>query len=255
MLPKCLLLLCLCAGAFGASAQGFDWQYSARVPFESPVRFYGVELASGYGRHFASLDYLEKGTGFTCCTYDRGSGIPYGVLVAADYWIMPKVSLQGGLGVVVRNVTFTSDPQQFPRADNSIVSTEYVFHGSITYATLQAAIRYRILATHLNLGGGIKLMAKLSETQTQIDRVIGPDDYFFNDNPPSKEKDLEATILDDASAFVLEPFISVGYDLSLWRGTYLTPTLTVGGPITSLSKSQPWRSLDLGFGIRFMTAF
>ncbi len=258
MFRPCLFLSLLITCAVAASAQGFDWQYSARQPFESPIRFYGIELSSGYGRHFASLDYLERGTGFTCCTYERGQGMPYGVLLAGDYWLTPDVSVQGGLGVVVRNVTFTSDPQSFPRVKDSIVSivsSEYVFQGSITYATVQAALRYRLLGTHLNVGGGVKLMVKLSESQTQIDRVIGPDDYFFGGNPPSKEKVLPATILDDASTFVIEPYVSVGYDLAIRRGMYLTPTVTLGGPVTSLSKTQLWRALDVGFSLRLMNAF
>ncbi|MDZ4745804.1 MAG: hypothetical protein SGJ05_07355 [bacterium] len=252
------LVLALCLVAQSFSAQGFDWQYSARVPFESPILFYGLEVSSGYGTHFASLDYLEKGTSYTCCTYDRGSGMPFGAMIAADYWLLPEVSVQAGIGMAMRSVTFTSDPQSFPRVDHStvtVVTSEYVFTGTITYATLQGALRYRILGTHLNIGGGLKLMVKLGETQTQIDRVISPDNYFFNGNPPSKEKDLKPTILDDASVFVLEPFASVGYDLTIRRGMYLTPTITIGGPITSLSKTQPWRALDLGVGIRLMNAF
>lgn len=258
MIRSLLSLFIVVATAVSAVAQGFDWQYSARLPFDSPIRFYGVELATGYSTQFASLDYLEKGTPFTCCTYDNGSGIPYGVLLAVDYWLAPDISAQGGLGVLVRNVSFTSDPQSFPRIDNSgvyIVSSEYVFQGSITYVTAQASMRYRLLGTHLNVGGGLKLLLKLSETQTQIDRVLGPDDYFFDGNPPTKEKDLEATLLNDASAFVIEPFLSVGYDLSLRRGMYLTPAITVGGPVTSLSKTQPWRSIDFGFSLRLVTAF
>lgn len=258
MIRASVLLLLLTAIAICASAQGFDWQYSARLPFESPVKFYGVELSSGYSTHFASLDYLEKGTSFTCCTYDRGTGMPYGVALSGDYWLTSDVSIQGALGITIRNVKFTSEPQNFPRVINSIVRTvtsEYVFNGSITYAGLQAAMRYRLLGTHLSVGGGLKLLLKLSETQTQIDRVIGPDDYFFEGNPPSKVEDLDATILNDASAFVIEPYVSVGYDLTIRRGMYLTPTVTIGGPVTSLSKTQQWRSLELGFSLRLMNAF
>lgn len=247
------------ASACSAASQGFDWQYSARLPVNNPIRFYGIELASGYTSHVASLDYLEKGTGIKCCTYERGNGIPYGVLVAGDYWLEPDVSIQGGLGLLVRSVSLTSDPQSYPSVGlDSIVtfvSSEYVFQGSLTYLTAQAALRYRILGTHLNVGGGVKLLLKLAESQTQIDRVIGPDNYYFDGNPPTKEKDLEATLLNDASGIVIEPFVSLGYDLSIRRGMYLTPTVTVGGPVTSLSKTQPWRSLDLGFSIRLMNAF
>lgn len=247
----------LCLGGFAAGAQGFDWQYSARVPFQSPLQFFGVDLSSGYGTQFASLDYLESGTGFTCCTYDNGYGIPYGVLIAGDYWATPEVSIQGGLGLTVMNVSFTSAPQSYPRIENDVVhlvTSEYVFKSSITYATLQGAVRYRLLGTHLNVGGGLRALIKLSESQTQLDRVLGPDDYFFKGNPPSKEYDLNARKLDDASAFVLEPYGLLGYDLSLWRGTYVTPTLTIGGPVFSLSKTQPWRSIDIGLSVRIMTA-
>lgn len=250
-----LLIGGMLAGLCGASSQGFDWQYSARTPFESPVRFYGLELGSGYSRHFATLDYLEQGTGFTCCTYERGSGIPYGVLLAGDYWVMPEVSIQGGLGLVINNVRFVSDPISLPREDGTVVTSEYQFDGTITYATLQAGARYRILRTHLNVGAGLKTMIKLSETQTQIDRVLSPDDYFFRDNPPSKEQDLKATILNDASPFILEPYASLSYDLSVFRGTYFTPTVSIGVPLMSYSKSQPWRAVDFGFSVRLLTAF
>ncbi|HRK03647.1 MAG TPA: hypothetical protein PLW14_00980 [Chlorobiota bacterium] len=240
-------------------SQGFDWQYSARFPVDVPTRFYGIELGGSYGMFQGSLDYVELATGFPCCTYDAGRGTHIRGAVTVDSWLTPVVSLQLGIGLDVRSTALTSNLQTVPRRngnDITVVTTQYELDGTVTYGQLSGALRYRLFDSHLNVGLGTRILLRLAApTVEQRERILGPDDQFFTGNPPSKVANLPSAVITDASDFVLEPFALLAYDISLHRGTYLSPTFTVGMSVNSLSSTQSWRTLDLGLGIRLVRAF
>lgn len=240
-------------------AQGFDWQYSARFPVDAPTRFYGIELGGSYGMFQGSLDYVELATGFPCCTYDAGQGTHIRGSIIIDSWLTPVLSIQAGIGLDVRSTSLTSDVQTVPRRngnDITVISTQYELDGTVTYGQLTGALRYRLFDSHLNVGVGTRLLVRLATpTVEQRERILGPDDQFFTGNPPSKVANLPSAVITDASTFVVEPFVLLAYDLSLLRGMYLSPTLTVGTSINSLSATQSWRTLDVGLALRLVRAF
>jgi len=240
-------------------SQGFDWQYSARFPVNSPTRFYGLELGGSYGVFQGSLDYIELATGFPCCTYDAGRGTHIRGAVTIDSWLTPVVSLQLGIGLDVRSTALTSDLQTVPRRtgnDITVVTTQYELDGTVTYGHLSGAVRYRLFDSHLNVGLGTRILVRLATpTVEQRERILGPEDQYFTGNPPSKVANLPSAVITDASALVIEPFVLVAYDISLMRGMYMSPTLTVGMSLNSLSSTQTWRTLDVGMAIRLVRAF
>jgi len=252
-----LSVLCLlaCASVTNLHAQGFDWQYNARFPSTSPIRFIGAEIASGYTMHNGSLPYLAKDLGFTCCTYENGTGIPLALGITGDYWVAGDWALTGSLGYRAHNASFSAKSDPLPLADGRIFQTEYVYASTLHYAAASVGARYRLLGTHVTIGGGVRGMVLLGTSATHTERILSPDDRYFNGNPPSKEIVHDTRGLPDAQRLMVVPYVQLGYDISISRGVYLSPTLTLGLPLMSVSSDATWRMTDVGIGVRLLRGF
>lgn len=249
---RSLIIALFCFVPMLSSAQGFDWQTTPRQPFFIPTRYAGIEVSSGYTLHSGKLNYLETATGINCCSYSNGTGIPFRVSILVEEWISASTSAQLGLGISRIGAEFISPSTPFPRENGDLVRTEYVFDASLTYLTLNAGASYRLLGSQLTIGGGLRLHFLLGTSQTQLERVVSPDDYTFTTNPRSRTHELESPFLEDIRGLQIEPFIQVGYNLAISHGLYLSPGLTFGFPVLSASLDQKWGMVDVGVRLRLM---
>ncbi len=242
----------LLVGSNCAIAQGFGWQPSPRDPFTIPKRYMGVEVGSGYTIHGGSLDYIEAGLGITCCSHSAGSGIPWRIGVTADEWISPTIAVSLSAGVSMFGVAFVTPTTPVPLSDGVLLRTEYVLEGNLTYATFAGAVSTRLFESGLYAGGGLRLHVFLGGSLRQTERVVSPDSYYFTTNPRSKEVEVGTTFLDNATPVQVEPYITVGYNVPLAPGYYLSPAISAGIGLLSVTTTDPWRMIDLGVHLRFM---
>jgi hypothetical protein len=219
-----------------------------------PTRFLGVEVAAQYAMHQGDLTYFEDI--IPCCTFTDGTGIPFRISVIAEQWVAAKTSLQAGLGVTFQSAAFTSPEQQAPMEDGRVIRTEYELQTNITSLAVQAGVRQRLFSSFLSVGADLRGLITIGSSQSLVERVLGPDDYYFTTNPPSKEwQPSSAVVISDISAFVLEPSLVLQYDLALARGSVLSPSINVSMPLTSLASGQSWGYVAVGFGVRLSRGF
>lgn len=245
-------ILALCTMAISVAGQGFDWQTSPRVPYSIPTRYVGLEVGSGYTMHRGSLEYIEQEVGIMCCDYTSGSGLPLTVSIVGEQWLSASVSAQAGVGFTLVNASFVTPSVPVPLSNGDLLQTEYVLEGAMTYVTIHGGIGTRLFGTHLTAGGGVRLHIYAGGSLTQMERVVAPDYYLFTQNPRSKEQALGNTFLDNANRFQIEPYAQFAYDISITKGFYLSPSVSIGMPLFSVTSQDDWRMLNFGARIRLM---
>ena len=229
-------------------SQGYEWEWSPRSPKEMPTNFLGLEFGIGYAQHTGTLEYFEDL--IPCCTFDEGGiGIPMRVLVIGEHWIAPKTALQAGLGLSFQTAEFTKRDTLVRRDEPSLI-TEYAFAPTITYLSLQIGARQRLFS-FLSIGVDVRGSLGIGSSASLERRIISPEDEFFVKNPPSKVHQItNLGDLNNLATFVLEPAISLQYDIALGLGTVLSPSVNVSMPLNSLSNQYSWRYLGVGLGVR-----
>jgi hypothetical protein len=252
----CMLALVV-ATSLDGRAQGFDWQYSARYPTSSQTQFIGASLSAGYALHQGSLPYIEQDLeqALACCTYERGTGIPLAFGITYEQWLPSDLAVYGVVGYRMMTASMTAPPTEpEPLSDGRLLVTQYEYDATLHYLDLTGGIRYRFDGTHFTIGAGLRLQALAGSSATHVHRVLSPSDYSFTTNPPSREKEIPTTGVSDAAGFVAVPFLSVGYDISIMRGVYLSPLITVGLPLMSTAATATWQTTDVGLMIRLYRA-
>ncbi|MBC8124784.1 MAG: hypothetical protein H7X70_03540 [Candidatus Kapabacteria bacterium] len=246
------IIICMHCCLIVAYTQGFDWQTSPRAPYQIPKRYIGLEVGSGYTQHYGSLEYIEQEVGIVCCDYESGNGLPLSISVTGEQWITPTTSVVVGLGVTRFNALFKapSTPVVLPNGD--LLQTEYVLEGALTYITVSGGAQTRLFGTHLTVGGGLRVLLYAGGNLHQEERVITPEDFLFTENPRSRVKVLGNSFLDDATGLQIEPYVQVGYNLSIANGFYLSPSISIGIPLFTATGGDSWRMIDFGARIRLM---
>lgn len=242
-----LLFLCLYDDCRG---QGFDWQYSVRTPMSSPVRFLGVDAGMGAALHMGTLPYVEA---VPCCSFDHGTGSVLWIGMVMERWNEDDLAFSGSVGY--RRVTggFTSAFDTLPRRDMAPLLTQYEYDVSLHMAYATGGVRYRILGTHLTAGAMVRLTALVGSTTALRDRVVAPaGDRFPNG---STVQELPAGPLGSLATVGVSVGLSLGYDIGIGTGSYLSPAVVFGLPVTDATTDASWRFLDVSVGIRYLRAF
>ena len=70
-------------------AQGFDWQYSPRLPFKFPYLFGGISYNPGYTLNHGNmyLQELEQTKLIDCCNFTNGTGFSNSFGLDIEYWL------------------------------------------------------------------------------------------------------------------------------------------------------------------------
>ena len=228
-------------------AQGFDWQYSARMPAESPVMFFGLTGEFNHLIHNGNIELEENNT--KCDTFKTGLGEGYSVGIAGEHWIngLTAITFSGMFNYSPGKFTVQAEP--LPRANGGQLLTEYEFTSKIAYLLIEPGIKYRLFDSHLHIGAGIQFGFLLTNSSLHKERIIGDENEPpFPTNPPSYEIILDGRISQLNSIF-LQPKIRLGYDLTYGLGMYATPNISVGIPILNLTKSSEWRRWTFSGGI------
>ncbi|MBI5326634.1 MAG: hypothetical protein HZB41_15390 [Ignavibacteriae bacterium] len=228
-------------------AQGFDWQFSARMPSDSPVLFIGLTGEFNHLVHNGSLD-LEEDT-CHCGAYKTGLGEGYTAGIAGEYWL-------DGLTAITFSVLYNYSPGKFTvkaeplfHKNGGVLLTEFEYTSKISYILIEPGIKYRLFDSHLNIGAGIQFGFLLANSSVHKEKIIGDENEPpFPTNPPSSERIVNGKISELNNIF-LQPKIRIGYDLTYGLGRYATPNISIGLPILNLAKSSEWKRWTFSAGI------
>ena len=230
-------------------SQGFDWQYSARLPHASPEFFIGVSAEASYIKNNAQFNLLEYYV--PCTTFNTGTGSNAEGGIHAEYWLDGLWALNSQLYYSAMASTFKKQDVEAALPQNKV--TEYVLSTNYNYLSLEIGGKFRIPDSHFCLGAGLGFGFKLSQTSNVDENIISPTNYYFNTNPPSQIRHItQGTELNPVNIVNIIPYITAGYDFNLGLGTYATAYLKVSPSIISLtntSDGSSWNYISYSFGI------
>ena len=243
------ILLFFVLTGYSGFAQGFDWQYSARMPFKTPKVFIGLTGSADYSISTGYINFIQKY--FSCCFFENGTGIGYSGGAHAEWWLTASTALFGDLKYMQSNNSFKKQSERYPIVDSSYLQTEFEFLSNASYLTGEIGAKYRILSTHLHIDIGTAFALLVSNKYTHFDRAISQ--RSFNDG--SREKTIIETDMNTSklSPIVFYPDIRLGYDFSVGLGKYAGLYIAAGLPVMNTAKSADWKELKLSLGLTFLT--
>ncbi len=232
-----------------SAAQGFDWQYSSRLPSSSPTLFFGGTAKINYGFHKA--DIYELGDEYRCGDYKSGTETGFSACLASEYWQSGTLALWCEAGYRYSSVVFSSvtEPEPFKR-DGVLYSLtrEFEMKSMFHAIEVQGGIKWRFAPTHFHVLLGVRGTVALKSTVEQTETILTPVEYtqtiVYGQAPLSSMRILFIT-----------PVAGIGYDAELGRGIYATPKITVGLPLMSRSSVTSWTNWDYSAGITILTHF
>lgn len=227
---KCILFLFL---AVELHSQGFDWQYSARLPFDTPVFFMGITAGADFSYSFSYLPLLEKGYR-PCCDFDRGIGYSGSIGLNFERWFT-DYSIFSKLMFGYFRTDFDENGIPYPMRYNGTLISEYNYTTYIRQLIIEPGIRYRLFNTNFCLSGSVRTAVVIS------------DSYVISD---SKVRHYDAKI-PDLNRLYLQLNLGVGYDFSTGLGKYSTIGVQAGIPVTGLTGKESWYPLNLGMFINY----
>ncbi len=230
------------------AAQQIEWSPSLRRPYEAPRTFVGIDASIGTAWHDAELPYLESIYSIPCCTYREGASKPLAVGFSAETWILPTVAATASLGLRMESTSFTTSPAVLVRNGKPDVLTQYQLDAAVTSVTLGVGAKTRIASMPITVGLSLAGSVLLASEMIHREVVLGPDDFFFVTDPPSKEYVLPTYSLSDVAGFVMRPMLTVTYDIPLTLGYYLAPSIRCETLLGSMSQKNSWGAIGVSVG-------
>jgi hypothetical protein len=235
-------------------AQGFNWQYSARMPSESPTLFAGVQGGFALTQHFSSVQMQERMADGRVCdchaTFERAGGQEFRAGVLVEQWLLVgNVALYGAAYMQHEQATFqalaaplrVSPWTSSEAAARGDFQTEYIFATTTLNASVEAGVKYKAYPLPLFASAGVSLAYMVRDGSLLDERSVNVN-YNYEQN---------ALPLDFVRRAVLVPSVraAFGVDLPLARGLYASPSLFAAIPMTSLATNAAWFRLSYGVQI------
>jgi hypothetical protein len=214
-----------------------------------PTKFIGIDAGTGYVQHAADVGYTQNL--ILCCTFTSGAGVPLRVLVIGESWVAAKTAVSAGFGLTMSNSSFVAPGDTLPWRSTQVIN-EYVYDVTLSYITVEGGVRQRLFDSYGSIGVFVRGQILASASESLLDRVLSPNDYYFSGNPRTKEKEITSNLQTSFSPFVLETALTLQYDVPMGRGYYIAPALTFAIPVTSVMSDATWRYLWTGFGFKLM---
>jgi hypothetical protein len=224
-------------------SQGFDWEYSARMPFEIPTLYVGGIVSADVSFHSGNIKSLERT--FTCAEYGSGSGFAGGAGLSAEWWIQPKTAIQFSTMLRSSTVEFATPTMQLPLATGEFLSERYSLSTNALYLSVVAAAKQRFLLPFAFVSAGVQLDSRVSSSISQKVEALEPTWFRYNDTK-STSKQLSNSEITELRQLTASLLLSVGYDLDVGEGQYMLPALFVTLPMVSASPLTDWYSTTFG---------
>lgn len=224
-------------------SQGFNWQYSSRLPFESPKFFIGV--AGSYSNANSSGEFPFVEDRFTCCEFNEGSGYSIELGIGSEYWIKPNTAIRGNINYSPFVSDFSSIKEYPVILNGDLIYNEqfeYIFETAQHLININLGYKYKFIS-HFSLIGSINIDYLFYENNNSSESRIGPVDRV----QPYTRFIPEGTIKGIRNLY-LAPEIAFAYDLELGKGIYSTIEITAELPLMSYSSAAEWQLWQIGIG-------
>lgn len=237
------VILCTLASCGDLAAQGFDWLYDARRPFAVPLTYVGASARYGAGTASGSLTVGELW--LECAEYTGSTSVDFSAGVAAEHWLLHNTALTAELGLARSRWRSSEPAPSLPLADGRTIVSEYVLEGSVWQVYLRAGAKRRLF-WYVNAQAGADLGLMLSNTVSQKEQLLAPVDRTFANGQQSIDL---GTASAGPSTLSLGVFTGISADLSLWRGVYLSPTLSLRYSLVGEQSAGSFRGITANAGV------
>ena len=232
-------------------SQGFDWEYSVRLPFHVPTFFVGPTVSYASISHFNDQKVLEQisqnAPAYICAQFDKGHGSAMSFGAQAQWWVQPRTSVSVGLLWNSLSADFSADAPAVVLTGGKILKTQYTLSTSIQYLRVEVRAKQRLLGM---ISGQFALGTdlKISDATEQHEVVLEPSGYVFP-GTSTQDKLLSNKDLSGSRALVVLPGVGLSYDVDLGFGRYAEPYCSIEFPLMSYSAGATWSSLNYKVGI------
>jgi hypothetical protein len=236
-----IVILIICLGK--AQSQGFDWQYSARLPFEVPNFFIGLDVTGGY--KFNNSNFKICDNNIPCDTFKLGNGIDLSAGIKLEYWASSDIAYFTNVNLVYSQHSYKNENlyYYFSEVGTKTLEYEYLRTEYIPEIEIGAKYRMRFLLPHLFGAFSIKTGVVASTTEELILRKISKADWLANEIHFTGFAPL------DLSAFIVEPHLKLGYDANLGLGSFASLYIDIGFPLQNRYSEGSWHSTNISAGI------
>jgi outer membrane protein with beta-barrel domain len=182
-----------------------------------------------------------------CCYFEDGDGSGLNLGATAEYWINGDLALNFKVLYSNYSGNFVNQAPPIPDTGGGFLRTEYEFQNSVSYLNFEISGKYRLFNSHLHIGASLFFGIKLNESNKYYERIVSGG--TFNDGTKEKELKLDENQTPEIASILLMPKINLGYDIDFGLGTYITPFISAGFPILSLSDQADWNRYSLATGV------
>ncbi len=248
-----LITLFACCTPSEGVAQGFNWQYSSRMPMQTPTLFAGVYFSGGIGAFSGTLEVpelLPNGQECKECGPYESSGLSslrFGV--AGEQWLGSHSVLLFEADIAMSSELAESVTAPVPVFGGESVTTLLEYESDITQFSLSSSFLRRIGETHFLVGGGLGVDARLSQSVLVRQTIQGTSAAYFEENGVrSKQRVLDVVA---PEYVVLSPFASLraGYQFPLALGMFCRASAFVKAyPLSQVSNTS-WTGYTSGISL------
>lgn len=220
-------------------SQGFDWQYSPRLPFETPDLFVGLSAEGSYFDHFGNFPLEEFGANL-CCNHRSGGGVGFSIGINAENWINGYSALWASISFSVVNGSFSSNNSLLVKNEEELIS-KYDSETTAYYISAKFNWKYRLFSSNFWIAPGVNLHFYAGSNLLAIMT-------FPNLNGDSDQIEIDAE-MPDMLILYPAPTISIGYNKSSGFGRYLSPYSSIEFPLFDASAEGEWRMWRFSLGM------
>lgn len=249
-----LAVFCVIVGTFDTSAQGFDWEYSARMPKYASSTYAGLSVNVADDGQSTDLQVLEQAReGYpeiVCTSFERGRGSSFRFQLTGEYWRSSIMSMTLRAGYARRSSVFSGDSPRALLFDGSFLQTSYELSTNVHALNVEPSAKLCIPHSHVWGSVGVRAEFVVGSESRLTERVIEPGGYVFP-GTTSRERSLADRDPAGLKAFVVNPVIAAGMDVNTGKDTYLSPSVVIALPVMSYGDRSTWTSLSVGFQLSF----
>ncbi len=262
-LPLLLVLIVLALGLGGRpdlKAQGFNWQYSARMPSDYPTLFLGFSASGNLLDYAGLLAHDEKRRDIIrdeivcqdCGRFDDGAGEALAFGLRAEHWY--SESLAFNLGLRFERLSFSASEELPPQPHQEIgdILTELEFSAVNYYLLIDCYAKQRLFDSFFSVAGGLEAGLLLSESVREVQKITNPPEAFFDDGGQLLQEREVIGNLTAMAGLKLNAVFLIGIDLPLARGFYANPSLLLTVPLLDQARDAAWKASGLGLQINLL---
>lgn len=251
----CICVIGVMMSVCSVLAQGFDWEYSARLPRYSMPLYAGISTEYSNNGTTTDLQILDIARAeypeVICTKFTSGSGSSYRIAACGEYWQNPIIAFGARAGYSHREVVFMASSPRALMFDGNFLQTRYELSTNVHALCVEPYIKIVLPSIHAWAGGGLRTEYSIGTESRLREVVVEPRGYVFP-GTTSQERLLSTRDRAGMRGFIVNPFVSVGMDFDAGMGKYVSTSIVVGLPVYSFAQWASWKTLSLGMQLSYV---